>query len=94
MHPSLAILAELLDRLGHHEAAATISRVRCTTACARGYFPEIDTTITHLREVLGDDAYETFARSRRNHDQRRHGELCARADRPGPRAARCTGDSR
>ncbi len=25
-------------------------------------FPEINTTITHLREVLGDETYESFAR--------------------------------
>ena len=26
-------------------------------------FPEIDTAISHLREVLGDKAYESFARA-------------------------------
>jgi hypothetical protein len=26
-------------------------------------FPEIITTIAHLREVLGDDVYESFARN-------------------------------
>lgn len=26
-------------------------------------FPDITTTITHLREVLGDDAHESFART-------------------------------
>ena len=26
-------------------------------------FPEIDTAITHLREVLGDEAYESLART-------------------------------
>ena len=32
-----------------------------TTPFARSYFPEIDITITHLREVLGDTTYEALA---------------------------------
>jgi hypothetical protein len=57
----LAILVAFLDRLGHHKPAATISGF-ASTSFTRGAFPEINTAITHLREVLGDDAYETFAR--------------------------------
>ncbi len=57
---AMAVLANYLDHLGHHEAAATISG-SSTTTWARSYFPEIDFTITHLREVLGDTTYETLA---------------------------------
>jgi hypothetical protein len=50
-----AILAAFFDRLGHYEAAATISGF-ATSPLARTAFPETNTTITHLREVLGDKA--------------------------------------
>ena len=56
-----AVLATLLDRLGRHESAATIAGFafnHFTVAAA----PEINTTITHLREVLGDQTYESLAR--------------------------------
>lgn len=58
----LAVLAALFDRLGRYESAATISRF-AATPLARRAFPEITTAITHLRESLGDDAYESLARA-------------------------------
>jgi predicted ATPase len=58
----LAALAAYLDRLGHHEPAATISGF-AVTPFTRTVRPEITTAITHLREVLGDEAYESFARA-------------------------------
>ncbi len=57
----LAVLATLFDQLGRHEPAATLSRFATTPFMRRG-FPEIDTAIAHLREVLGDQAYESLAR--------------------------------
>jgi tetratricopeptide (TPR) repeat protein len=45
---SLAILATLLDRLGHYEPAATISGC-AGTAFTRTTYPEFNSTITHLR---------------------------------------------
>lgn len=57
----LTILAALLDRLGYHEPAATISHFADSPFTRTGY-PEITTTIHHLRAVLGDQAYESFAR--------------------------------
>jgi predicted ATPase/class 3 adenylate cyclase len=57
----LAALAALLDRLGHHEPAATISGFAATPFTRRAH--PGNTTITHLREVLGDEAYESFARA-------------------------------
>ena len=53
---------------------------------ARSYFPEIDFTITHLREVLGDTDLRDLGACRCDHDQRRHRELRPRADRPRPRS--------
>ena len=57
----LAILAAFLDRLGHPEPAATIAGYAFSPVSAAG-FPEINTTIAHLRDVLGDQTYESLAR--------------------------------
>ena len=57
----LAILATLFDRLGHFEPAATIAGFAFSPMHAAA-FPQINTTIAHLREVLGDQTYETLAR--------------------------------
>jgi predicted ATPase len=57
----LAVLIPLFDRLGRHEAAATISGF-AATPYARSAVPEIDVDIAHLRKVLGDQAYESLAR--------------------------------
>jgi len=58
---TLAILAALFDRLGRHEPAAAIAGFAfCPITAAIS--PEINTAIAHLREVLGDRAYESLAR--------------------------------
>ena len=49
-----------MDQLGRYEPAATISRFAATAFTKRA-FPEIGSTIDHLREVLGDEAYEVLA---------------------------------
>jgi predicted ATPase/class 3 adenylate cyclase len=56
-------LAACLDRLGCHDPAATITgfAVGPLTATAAAVVPEISTTIAHLRETFGDDAYESLA---------------------------------
>ncbi|GLP77883.1 hypothetical protein TUM20983_49930 [Mycobacterium antarcticum] len=58
----LAILATVLDRLGHYEPAATIAgfSINPFTAAA---IPEVTTSIVHLRNVLGDSSYEALART-------------------------------
>ena len=56
----LAVLATALDQLGRYEPAATISRFAATAFTKRA-FPEIGSTIDHLREMLGDEAYEALA---------------------------------
>jgi tetratricopeptide (TPR) repeat protein len=57
----LAILAAFLDRLGRHQAAATIAGFALSPLTAAAY-PEINTVIAHLRDVLGDQIYESLAR--------------------------------
>ena len=60
---SVAIMhTTFFDRLGHLEAAATISGF-AANPFTRAALPEIETTINHLRDVLGDQAYESFARA-------------------------------
>jgi predicted ATPase len=58
----LAILVSLLDRLGHHEQAAIISGF-AASAFTRASYPQLDTAIAHLRDVLGDKTYESLART-------------------------------
>jgi hypothetical protein len=58
----LAILATVFNRLGRHEPAATISAF-AATSLTRTSVPELNTTISDLREVLGDKAYESLARA-------------------------------
>ena len=57
----LAILAALFDRLGRYEPAATIAGFALSPLSAAAV-PEITTAITHLRDVLGDQTYESLAR--------------------------------
>jgi hypothetical protein len=58
----LVILAATLDRLGHNEAAATISGFTATPYTRASYI-EMNILITNLRELLGDDTYEALART-------------------------------
>ncbi len=57
----LAVLAALYDRLGRYEPAATIAGFALSPIAA-ATVPEITTTITHLRDVLGEATYESLAR--------------------------------
>jgi hypothetical protein len=61
MRGALAILTALFDRLGRYEPAATISGFAFGPLSAP-MFPELGTAITHLRDVLGDQTYESLAR--------------------------------
>jgi hypothetical protein len=56
----LTNLAIFLDRLGHHEAAATIAGFALSPLTTAS-FPKINTAIAHLREVLDDQTYESLA---------------------------------
>lgn len=57
----LAILAVILDSVGHPEQAATIIGF-AASEWTRSVYPQIDTAIPHLREVLGHETYESLAR--------------------------------
>ena len=57
----LAILAVLFDRLGRYEPAATVAGFAFSLLTATAN-PEFTTTITDLREVLGEATYESLAR--------------------------------
>ena len=57
---ALAVLAVLFDRLGHYEAAATASGF--ADAYVAAAIAELDDAKAHLREVLSDERYESFAR--------------------------------
>lgn len=59
---TLAELAALLDRLDHHDAAARIAGSSYNSLTA-SWIPEITAAIAHLREVLGDQNYESIAQS-------------------------------
>ena len=62
MRGPLAVLAAFFDRLGRHESAATIAGFAVSPLTTTGVFPEIIAAIGHLRDVLGDQAYESLAR--------------------------------
>jgi hypothetical protein len=59
---SLILLATFFERLGRYEPAATIARFAINPFTA-AFFPEIDAATVHLRDVLGDLAYESLARA-------------------------------
>jgi hypothetical protein len=62
MSSAFAVLAAVLDRLGHYEPAATFTAF-ATTPFALATYPEIHATVAHLREVLGNEAYESLVRA-------------------------------
>jgi hypothetical protein len=62
MSTPLAMLTAFLDRLGRYEAAATIAGFAFKPITAAS-FPELSTTIAHLRDVLGSQAYESLAQA-------------------------------
>ena len=59
---ALATLAMVLERLGRLEPAATIAGFAVVSPLATAWTPEINTAIAHLRNVLGDQTYESFVR--------------------------------
>ena len=61
MRAALAILAVLFNRLQRYEPAATIAGFAPNPMTAIAV-PQFGTAITHLRDVLGDRTYESFAR--------------------------------
>jgi tetratricopeptide (TPR) repeat protein len=62
VHSPLAILATVLDRLGRYEPAATIAAFATVNPLATTTLPELGALRTHLREILGNQTYESLAR--------------------------------
>ena len=62
MRSAMASLATCLDGLGRSEAAASLAGYAYDPLTTGVWVPEINTAIAHLRDVLGDDAYEALAR--------------------------------
>jgi predicted ATPase/class 3 adenylate cyclase len=60
MYVPLAMLAAVFDRLGRFESAAIVAGFALTPFTAG--VSELTTAIAHLREVLGDQTYESLAR--------------------------------
>jgi hypothetical protein len=58
---ALATLAVFLDRLGRLESAATIAGFALSPRTA-SVVPQLSRAISHLRDVLGDQTYESLAR--------------------------------
>jgi predicted ATPase len=61
IRPALCGLTACLDRIGRYEPAATIAGFAFDPLSAQ-WAPESSTSIGHLREVLGDETYESLAR--------------------------------
>jgi predicted ATPase/class 3 adenylate cyclase len=62
LHNPLAILATFLDRLGRYEPAATIGGFAAVNPMTSAGWPELGAALPHLRDVLGEAAYESLAR--------------------------------
>ena len=60
MHAPLAMLAAVFDRLGRFEPAAIVAGFAVSPITAG--VSELTTAIAHLREVLGDQTYESLAK--------------------------------
>lgn len=63
LHNPLATLAIVLDRLRRYEPAATIAGFAARNPMVAVSLPELATVTTHLRETLGDHAFESLARA-------------------------------
>jgi predicted ATPase len=61
MRVPLSVLAAFLQRLGRDEPAAIIAGYTFNSITA-AWTPEIGPVVVHLRQVLGDSAYESLAR--------------------------------
>jgi hypothetical protein len=57
----MATLTTVLDRMGRYDAAATIGGFGFNPFAVASQ-PELGTSIAHLREVLGNQTYESLAR--------------------------------
>jgi hypothetical protein len=56
-----ALLAALFDRLGRYEPAATVAGF-ASNPLSGAAFPETSTAAGHVRDVLGNEIYESLTR--------------------------------
>jgi hypothetical protein len=76
------VLAVLFDRIGRYESAATIVGFAISLSTyAVPALPEFSTAIVHLRDVLGDQTYESLTR---------HGGTMATAELQGRHTTKST----
>jgi hypothetical protein len=61
LYNPLGILVIVLDRLGRYEPAATMAGFVTVNPMAPTTLPELGIAVSHLREVLGDERYESLA---------------------------------
>jgi predicted ATPase/class 3 adenylate cyclase len=66
LRPLLGYLAAILDRIGRYKSAATIAGFAIVSPLATEWNLEISAAIAHLRDVLGDQTYESLARKGEN----------------------------
>jgi predicted ATPase/class 3 adenylate cyclase len=59
---ALGLLIAIFDRLGRYKPAATIAGFALSPLTSAA-LPEFNTAIAHLRDVLGDQTYESLART-------------------------------
>jgi hypothetical protein len=62
MDSPLAVLSILLDQLEMYEPAARVAG-KATTPMSKHAYPELDMAIKHLRQNLGDEAFDALARA-------------------------------
>jgi len=72
--------------VGHHEPAATISGFALSPLTAVS-MPEINIAIAHLRDVLGDQTYESLARKGETMSTAAMVTYAYEPNRPGPSRA-------
>jgi hypothetical protein len=63
LHNPMATLAVALARLGRYEPAATIAGFAAVNPLVSVSLPELGRLTTHLREILGDQVFESLART-------------------------------
>ena len=86
---SESVLSTVLDLMGRYEPAATIAGFARQLPCTGAAFPELQhRDQPTCATVLGDQTYESLARTGRDDDHRRHGDVRLRPNRPGPNRTR------
>ncbi len=63
LRAALGLLTTFLDRHEHYEPAAVVAGFACVAPTAAAMVADFRTAISHVRHVLGDQAYESLART-------------------------------